>query len=461
MASAQPNVDSYDPVILDGQTFTIVGSNFGTKSNPAPVLWDNFDAGVLGQRINRDSSTWHYGGTNSPEDQVRWDNRNLRNGRGLNAGVKIGNLREIIYLQDLNIRPNEKAFFSFWWASDFDPTLADHYKVWRICDGPIDVDTYPDITTTWTTGEMKLSCRNGGSAVIWQETGCSETQRISGLPVPGPGYQWQNVQVQLQVNSRGVCNGVLKVYMDGVEQFSWDFVQWMSDETDDSLDMFWLGNYVKDGAAEWVHSWFDDVYVDKSWARVEIGDDLVYANCSQREMQIPTSWSSGQITCNANRGSFPPGQRLFLFVVDANGVPSAGVPLEFATSGDDATAPVIFVGQSQLLGTIYGDLPGDFVDGRWRVVGRGPGEPMPPHYLQLAGTASDDVGIARVTWSNSLGGSGNAAGSVNWSIEGIELKPGVNVITITCYDLSGNATSTSLTIDGDHPAATGIPIGSP
>ena len=35
--------------------------------------------------------------------------------------------------------------------------------------------------------------------------------------------------------------------------------------------------------------------------------------------------------------------------------------------------------------------------------------------LTLSGTASDNVGVISVTWTNSLGGSGTASGTTDWN----------------------------------------------
>src|SRR5258705_9632744 len=71
--------------------------------------------------------------------------------------------------------------------------------------------------------------------------------------------------------------------------------------------------------------------------------------------------------------------------------------------------------------------------------------------LTVSGTASDNVGVTQVTWSNSRGGSGTATGTTSWTASNIILKLGSNVLTITARDAAGNigtATMTAmLTID--------------
>ncbi len=66
--------------------------------------------------------------------------------------------------------------------------------------------------------------------------------------------------------------------------------------------------------------------------------------------------------------------------------------------------------------------------------------------LALAGTATDNVGIAFVRWSNDRGGSGQAFGTTAWTVPAVSLQPGVNNITVTAWDSSGNANSAQIAV---------------
>ncbi len=71
--------------------------------------------------------------------------------------------------------------------------------------------------------------------------------------------------------------------------------------------------------------------------------------------------------------------------------------------------------------------------------------------INLSGTASDNVGVAQVTWANDRGGIGTASGTTNWSITGVPLQPGANVITTTAYDAAGNAGVATLVVTYTAP----------
>ncbi len=67
--------------------------------------------------------------------------------------------------------------------------------------------------------------------------------------------------------------------------------------------------------------------------------------------------------------------------------------------------------------------------------------------LSLSGTASDNVGVTHVTWSNTTtGASGTASGTTSWSVNGIVLQIGANVITVKALDAAGNFGTDTLTV---------------
>jgi hypothetical protein len=67
--------------------------------------------------------------------------------------------------------------------------------------------------------------------------------------------------------------------------------------------------------------------------------------------------------------------------------------------------------------------------------------------VNLGGTASDDVGVTSVTWSNAAtGDSGTASGTTDWSMSGISLNVGSNVITVAANDGVSNSGTDTITV---------------
>jgi putative Ig domain-containing protein len=65
--------------------------------------------------------------------------------------------------------------------------------------------------------------------------------------------------------------------------------------------------------------------------------------------------------------------------------------------------------------------------------------------ILMTGTASDNVAVSAVSWSNSRGGSGTASGTTSWSAY-VGLTAGINTITVTARDNVGNTSTSSFTV---------------
>jgi hypothetical protein len=66
--------------------------------------------------------------------------------------------------------------------------------------------------------------------------------------------------------------------------------------------------------------------------------------------------------------------------------------------------------------------------------------------IRLRGSTTDNVGVAGVSWSDSLGAGGAAAGTAWWTTPDIPLREGSNTITVRAVDAAGNVGWRSVTI---------------
>jgi hypothetical protein len=66
--------------------------------------------------------------------------------------------------------------------------------------------------------------------------------------------------------------------------------------------------------------------------------------------------------------------------------------------------------------------------------------------VSLAGTASSELGIYKVTWSTDRGPAGIASGKELWRAEGVPLELGDNTITVTAEDTTGASNSRSVKV---------------
>jgi hypothetical protein len=65
--------------------------------------------------------------------------------------------------------------------------------------------------------------------------------------------------------------------------------------------------------------------------------------------------------------------------------------------------------------------------------------------IAVSGAASDNVAVARVTWSTSNGDSGNASGTNKWSAT-VPLLVGGTTVTVRAYDSAGNSAWRAITV---------------
>ena len=71
--------------------------------------------------------------------------------------------------------------------------------------------------------------------------------------------------------------------------------------------------------------------------------------------------------------------------------------------------------------------------------------------LDLSGTAADNVGVTEVKWTTSRGGQGVVNGVAPWSVNGIALQPGLNIIEVTAADAAGNTATDTLVVTYTPP----------
>ena len=85
--------------------------------------------------------------------------------------------------------------------------------------------------------------------------------------------------------------------------------------------------------------------------------------------------------------------------------------------------------------------------------------PGTPSVINLAGTASDEEGIASIVWTNNRGGDGTAVGTTDWAIPDLELFCGEdNIITVTVEDSDGYTASDSIRVNVEPCKTKGISI---
>lgn len=241
-----------------------------------------------------------------------------------------------------------KIYFTYWQYLDESAETQDQFKGPRVL---YYVSGYNDYFNTHTTLQgadwnWQWQCLYDGNQA---SAGSPDT-----LSVQPSRLKWHRWEFQAQVSSAALtADGKMKM-MISRDNFSGA----ISVEADVSnittipvggeiWDSFWLGQWENDIGSE-VNAYFDDVYFDTTWQRVEIGDNATYASCTHREIQIPTVWADGSITFTANTSGFTSAEQgagLYLFVVDSTGAASSGYRIQTGIIGVGTGPNSISVGE--------------------------------------------------------------------------------------------------------------------
>lgn len=79
-----------------------------------------------------------------------------------------------------------------------------------------------------------------------------------------------------------------------------------------------------DGKQDFQKTEFGEIYMDNTLQRIFIGNAPTWSKVTHAEIQLPTSWTDGQVKFNLNLGAFSTGDNrdLYIYVFDGNGEPN-------------------------------------------------------------------------------------------------------------------------------------------
>lgn len=307
--------------VRHGDSITITGAGFGTKPSAAPWLWDDFEGGAANQPLS--TGGWeHYwsashpiyagGGyasaqaAHTPMPRAA-DNFNTAGRKGLNT---------------------LEAYYSYRFRYDVvDGSFATDGAFIKLLRSNADPDFYrsnPRFYTSLFPAAGQVNAGYSDAAAGIDQIQWANADMASGT--------WHRLEVYYRYsNPAGTANGELHAWLNGQRFANYTNVVTRSAASSARVIDNFLLPFMADRLFNLaLNVYVDDVYVDRTQARVEIGDASTWAQCTRREVQIPTAWSDGRIGVRVHRGSFAPGERAYLYVIDASGNAGAGIPLEFA-----------------------------------------------------------------------------------------------------------------------------------
>lgn len=338
IAVAQPAVSSVTGTMAQGQVLVISGTSFGAKSTPAPLTWENFNDGVLSSSLTP-HGTIIYNNADNLRHQFA-----LKNAR---ADFKVPGPGSTGHFFEYGGSTAPQWFVQYWvklasnwhWgagtSTSSDAGLS-NVKFFRL---------FPTGSRGYSNVGFAMAGWESGAVHRFVETASPDTYLAGDAWAWFTLNVWHNVQVQYSENS-GVDqnNGTLRLWIDGVPRDSTTTLNTNvgSNGTAVNKRPYIIGFFDAwpTSAATPMYAYYSDIYVDNTWARVEIGDASTYAASRHLEVQIPTAWANGSITTTINQGSFAVGSTAYLYVIDSSGQANTnGFPIVTGGSGG-GTAPL-------------------------------------------------------------------------------------------------------------------------
>jgi hypothetical protein len=320
-----PVIGAVSGQLVHGAGLQIGGSSFGTKAVAAPLCFDQMTTGAWDPSWGRAGSDWHidYG---SPFSIVTTLPRHTRNGSFSAYANMKWEMAASLATDSPGCSINggvPTVFAQFWcrlgpnwaWPGSFSDSLA-NIKVFRMYNSSNNAHLNMELSTCIFSNEVGYA-----KYLSWNP----ETALTLNT--------WHCFQFAYQENSAvNARDGVFVFWFDGKEICRYTDVPFRTVNTNHLYPLI-IGFYNAFSANGRSPSDFrmHDVYLDSSWARVELGDASVYSSCSHREIQRLTSWTGSSIGVNINLGSFPDNANLYLFVTNGAGQVSQGFQVQGGT----------------------------------------------------------------------------------------------------------------------------------
>ena len=340
-------ISSVSGTVVHGQSLTIRGIGFGTKTRAAPLAYDDFSNGTAGQPV----SSCCY--TNSG-NFFTYDNSVVRGVHALSARHTSvdGN-------RSLSVSWGSRSRFLTFdgWSYDRWQFEIDDYGSWNggkyfsIYNGTAlsAGRTYGGIGAYYDSkypaiNRWGISAQHdpAGSAVpkeppYWMGRG--EIIGVGAFKQPPWKARWVHWTGIMECTEVPGVAGVFDLRADVTELRSLRMPEHLRTNWATTMPgndpwigaMLW-GNYfggvrppetTPPGPNHITRRW-SCLYTDDSWARVELADSADWGSATLREIQIPTRWEDESITVTVNQGLFVADTPVYLFVVNPRGAMSRG-----------------------------------------------------------------------------------------------------------------------------------------
>jgi len=318
-----------------GQIVTVTGQGFGTKNPVAPLKFDTFDDGTNGQELLAKDARWRSYSANgrgllysdtAPHSGALSVSRHVTNGENFITN----------YFTFTPAAP--ELFVSYWFKVVVVSAGSTIVKMPRLSSSEAagGGGVYNGAGATTLGGTYNLGEANAGPY-------CAYTSKADGSdesPLTGdwktnyfdapPRTTWYKVDSFKKLGTAGVADGIVD-YRLGTQQKVNTAAMTRAAGATFMMDTVLLGGMDGSPANHDYFVYIDDVYIDRTRARVEVCDAARWAERTHCEVQLPVNqWADDMLQIRVNRGSFAAGSTQRLYVIDHDGeVNDTGFPITF------------------------------------------------------------------------------------------------------------------------------------
>ncbi|MBK9303631.1 MAG: hypothetical protein IPM94_07035 [bacterium] len=345
--AATPHITSVTGTVEQGGSIVINGSDFGTKSSGAPLLYDTIDNIAAYDQFNlingstvpvrsdgncadcpwdtRIPTTWG----NAPKYFSKADSTRVP-GRPLYKVSKKGYFRGPDPFADLD--ENSEVYVSWWcWSNHLlysGTGGAVFNKLMRYTAG--------NSSTEW---EEQIEVESQNSYLTKDNCGQTGWDWMGSYP-EFSANTWNHIELYIRGGGNlAAGTGSVRVFVNG-RQISSSNTLYSCYGMLDHIYVWGSDPHVSNYYPANSKILFGELYLDTTLTRVVASSSANYqwnnAANTAWEIQPTTAWRDDQVQVDFNQGNFAPGSTVYLYVINAAGEISPGVSV---TVGGTATAP--------------------------------------------------------------------------------------------------------------------------
>ena len=336
-AQAQPIIFTTSGSFSHKSIVSATGSGFGTKSTPAPVVWDDASGADINDKWdgawpdNNPAYNLVYRaplrGITLPHSHIT---RYIAGAHGEGLGPTSGyavilfKTREITYPAYTYASWYQRADDAWVFGQD------NNFKTFAFSVGtsPYELPNnwYVNYNTPFPNNKT-----SGASYVLGDDSNGVALE----FPDANDHRQWWDdavnpmsgvwTKVEMEIKYTNQNDGYIKLWENGVLRIDY---AGHTDRLPGTLRTEGIAGYARMYGQPKNWRYFADVYLDYTRSHIVLGNAPTYAASTIREVQLPTSWSDSSVSFVVNLGKLADDGIAYLYVVDSNGEANAlGMPV--------------------------------------------------------------------------------------------------------------------------------------